>query len=98
MITASIKIGDGVTPALKKMQKALIAYPQAAEDKFVSLTPIRTGNARSHTKLSSNKKTIEANYAYADPLDHGHSKQAPQGMTKPFEAWRKQQSKKIFGK
>lgn len=97
MISVDIKIGDKFTPVLKGMASRLARYPQDAEQQFKSLTPIDTGNARRRTKLVNND-TIEANYPYAVPLDNGHSKQAPQGMTKPFEKWVRQQSKKIFGK
>lgn len=96
MITVDIKIDDGLTKVLKGMQKELTKYPQDAEAKFKSLTPIDTGNARRHTKLVGNR--IEANYQYAQPLDNGHSKQAPQGMVKPFSKWMKDKSRKIFGK
>ena len=50
---------------------------------FVSQTPIKQGNARRHTRLVNNK--IEANYAYAERLDEGYSKQAPKGMITPTE-------------
>lgn len=49
---------------------------------FRSMTPVRTGNAKSNTTLSGNR--IMANYAYAMPLDNGSSKKAPQGMTVPM--------------
>lgn len=97
MIKVGIEIDDGLTPVLKGMMKELKKYPQDAEDKFISLTPIRTGNARRNTHLSG-KNTISANYAYAQPLDNGHSRQAPDGMTRPFEAWVKTKVKQIFGK
>lgn len=97
MITVDIKIGDKLTPALKNMRKELAKYPQAAEDKFVSLTPVRSGNARSHTHLVNNK-TIQANYPYAQRLDEGWSKQAPKGMVEPFSRWARAQAKRIFGK
>lgn len=48
---------------------------------FVKNTPIRSGNARRKTKKSGN--TIDANYPYAQRLEEGYSKQAPQGMTEP---------------
>ena len=48
---------------------------------FKNITPKRTGNARSNTKLT--KTTILADYAYADKLDKGSSSKAPQGMSKP---------------
>lgn len=48
-----------------------------------SNTPIRGGNARRNTKLSSNGLTINSNYGYAGPLDDGYSKQSPKGFTEP---------------
>jgi hypothetical protein len=50
---------------------------------FVLQTPILKGNARRHTRLVNDK--IEANYAYAERLDEGYSKQAPKGMVTPTE-------------
>ena len=97
MIDVNIKIDDGMKQPLQNMIKELQQYPKDAEAKFVSLTPIRSGNARNHTRLRGNS-TIEANYPYAQRLDNGWSKQAPAGMTKPFEAWVKQKVKQIFGK
>jgi hypothetical protein len=97
MITTNIKITDGITPVLKGMKKALADYPQQAELKFIALTPIKTGNARSNTGLVGKNKIV-ANYPYAQRLDQGWSRQAPAGMTKPFEAWVKTKVKQIFGK
>ena len=97
MIDVNIKIDDGITPVLKGMARELARYPQDAEKEYKSLTPIDTGNARRRTKLASNDR-IEANYPYAQPLDNGHSRQAPQGMTKPFEKWVRGKLKQIFGK
>jgi hypothetical protein len=112
MISTNIKISDGITPMLKGMQKQLKAYPKDAEAKFIALTPIGDpnrwknprrpagyipGNARRSTGLV-NKNTIKADYAYAVPLDQGHSTQAPNGMTKPFQAWVRAKVKQIFGK
>jgi ethanolamine ammonia-lyase small subunit len=51
---------------------------------FKSITPKRSGNARRKTRLDTSK-TIQANYAYAEALDSGASKQAPKGMVKPTE-------------
>jgi hypothetical protein len=96
MISANIKFNDKITPVIAGMKKAAAAYPRQAEAKFKSLTPIDTGNARRNTKLRGNT-AIEANYAYAQPLDSGHSKQAPQGMTKPFEQWVRERAQMIFG-
>lgn len=97
MIKVDINIDDKLTPILKGMQKELASYPADALKEFKALTPIDTGNARRRTTLVNND-TIEANYAYAKPLDEGHSKQAPYGMTKPFEKWQRTKSKRIFGK
>jgi len=68
---------------IKQIQKVLdpknltnVAYPV-----FLKNTPIKTGNARSHTV--KNVDEIEANYPYARRLDNGYSRQSPAGMTKP---------------
>jgi hypothetical protein len=97
MIQIDIKIDDKLTPVLKGMAKELKRYPQDAEDKYVSLTPIKSGNARNNTYLQGQDRIV-ANYAYAQRLDEGHSKQAPRGMTQPFEAWVRQKTRQIFGR
>lgn len=51
-----------------------------AADYMRSITPIRTGNARAHTYASSETE-IDADYSYAEKLDQGYSKQAPEGMS-----------------
>lgn len=50
---------------------------------LVNKTPIKSGNAQRKTKLINNKSTIVSDYAYADRLDNGSSKQAPKGYTEP---------------
>lgn len=64
----------------------------AAKDmhrKFVSETPIDTGNARRRTDLSGNE--IQANYDYSIRLEkEGWSRQAPSGMSAPTIAWQQQ--------
>ena len=92
-----IDIKDGITSDLKRIQKELDALPKEALQKYVSLTPIDKGNARRKTRLK-NKDTIEANYPYAKRLDEGYSKQAPDGMTKPWEDWLNNKVDKIMGK
>lgn len=52
---------------------------------FVNKTPVRSGNARRNTRLE-NDNTIVAAYPYAERLDDGYSKQAPNGMVRPTEA------------
>jgi hypothetical protein len=97
MIDVSIKVDDKITPELKRLQRQLTALPQDGLDKFVSLTPVRSGNARRSTRLRGND-TIVADYPYAERLDNGYSKQAPKGMSKPFDDWFKKKLKQIFGK
>ena len=62
----------------RKLKKTI---PQKAWKFFKDHTPIDTGFARRHTKLRGT--TIEARYHYASYLENGHSKQAPNGMSKP---------------
>lgn len=55
-------------------------------------TPVDTGRARKSTLLKDNE--IQARYPYAQRLDQGWSKQAPEGMTKPTENYIEQYVKK----
>ena len=81
----SIKINSKVFD--KRMKKALQVPYQTMADALpilISNTPRgSSGYARSQTTLSSNKLSIESNYPYAEALDSGSSKQAPDGFTKP---------------
>lgn len=77
-----IKIKTNISPILKNMQRKIDNIPNDAYKVFVKETPVRSGNARRKTKLR-NKKTIEANYPYAQRLDEGYSKQSPEGMVEP---------------
>jgi hypothetical protein len=70
--------------------------PKEAYDYFVDSTPIRTGNARSKTRLRGN--TIDADYAYAERLDDGYSRQAPKGMTGPTEKFLQKRIDDLIGK
>lgn len=97
MISADIKIDDKIQQMTKRIKRDLAKYPKEAEAEFKSLTPIRSGNARRHTNLRGNDKIV-ADYAYAERLDDGYSKQAPRGMSIPFEKWVRQKVKQIFGK
>jgi hypothetical protein len=71
----------------KRMKNALKVPYQTMADALpvlISNTPRgSSGYARSQTKLSSNKLSIESNYPYAEALDSGSSKQAPRGFTTP---------------
>jgi hypothetical protein len=66
---------------VEKIDKSLKDVSSQAHKFFVSITPINKGNARRRTRLVNGN--IEANYNYAEHLDEGSSKQAPQGMTEP---------------
>ena len=87
---------NNITPSLQRIQKRLAALPQLAYKEFVRVTPVRSGNARRKTKLQ--KDTIVADYPYAQRLDEGYSKQAPQGMTKPTEDFIRKEIDKIMRK
>lgn len=96
MIKVDIRFDDKLNQQLDSIQQQLKAYPQQALEEFKSLTPIRQGNARRRTTLKNDR--IEADYPYATRLDQGWSKQAPNGMTQPFEQWVRARVKQIFGK
>jgi hypothetical protein len=85
-----------MTPSLDKIQKQLQAVPSQAHRFFVSVTPRDTGNARSKTSLKGT--TIEANYPYAQRLNKGWSKQAPQGMVAPTVKFIERLIRKIIRK
>jgi hypothetical protein len=81
-----VNIGTNkISPSLKNKVKLLDAVPDQAYTFFKAHTPIKTGNARSRTVLK--KDTIIAAYPYAQRLDDGYSRQAPDGMSKPTEAY-----------
>lgn len=92
----SVTIRNGITKDLKRIQKELNALPKETHKELVDTTPIDTGNARNSTKLNGNK--INADYPYFIRLDHGWSKQAPNGMTKGLGEWFIRRAKQIFRK
>lgn len=82
------------TRALEKaFDQASDVPAQASEEayryfvKTTPIAPINGGNARSRTVYNQNSKTITGDYAYAQRLDEGYSKQAPQGMSEPTIAF-----------
>jgi hypothetical protein len=89
-------VKDLITPNLNIKGRALKQLPLDTYKYWVSITPVKTGAARRNTHLSGN--TINADYPYAKPLDDGHSRQAPKGMSKPTEAWLKKHVKRLLGK
>ena len=91
-----IVINDKITPNTKTKKKQLAQVPSDAFTFFRAHTPVRSGNARRNTVL--NKNTIVGAYPYAQRLDDGYSKQAPDGMSKPTEAYIKKRLDAILGK
>lgn len=89
-------VKNTMSPSITKIQGQLEGLAKQAYTEFVKQTPVRSGNARRRTKLQNN--TIVADYAYARKLDEGHSKQSPQGMSKPTEEFIKIQLDKIMRK
>lgn len=83
---AKVKVTkNNITPSVNKIVARFDELPRLAYEHWKSITPIRSGNARRRTRLQGRK--IKANYNYAVPLDRGWSRQAPQGMSKPTEAY-----------
>jgi hypothetical protein len=80
-----ITIDDKITSDLDKKIKELNQIPRQAYNFFKAETPIRSGRARKNTILKND--TIMARYPYAERLDNGYSRQAPNGMSKPTEAF-----------
>lgn len=96
MIKVDLNINDQLSGEIKSIKKKLQAVPQQSLDQYKQLTPIRSGNARRKTRLAND--TIVGDYPYAERLDNGWSKQAPDGMTVPFERWLRRKMKSILGK
>jgi hypothetical protein len=93
-MSVELQVQDTITSSIKAIITKMKALPQDAFVEFVKDTPIRSGNARRSTTLSGN--TIKAEYAYAKRLDQGYSKQAPQGMSAPTEAFIKKRITQIL--
>lgn len=85
-----------VSKMFDQAEKVAKTLPKEAYDYFVDSTPIRTGNARRNTSLRGN--TINANYAYAERLDDGYSRQAPKGMSEPTEKFLQKRIDNLIGK
>lgn len=97
MIQLDVKVtSDTWTPLSRRIRRQLAQLPQLALNTFKNNTPIKTGYARSNTRLINNS-VITANYAYAETLDRGYSNQSPRGMTKPTEEFVRTSVKKIIG-
>ena len=92
-----------ITSSINSIQSKIKKVPKDAFDVFYNQTPVRTGNAKSKTRLRGD--TIEADYNYAKVLDKGRhmtnkgkrgSNQAPRGMTKPTVEFIKRRMKQIL--
>jgi hypothetical protein len=71
---------------LQQIKKEITATAMAKEAhqyfrKITPIAPVQGGNARRNTFLVND--TVQANYPYAQRLDQGYSRQAPDGMSKP---------------
>lgn len=95
-IKFQVEIRSDVDQELARIQRQLAQVPREAYDFFVKETPVRSGNARRKTRRTGD--TIHANYDYAQRLDQGWSKQAPNGMVEPTQRFIEQRLKKITGK
>ena len=66
---------------MENIERSIGKIKDFAAEEFRAITPIRTGNARS--KTSRVNVGVEAAYPYANKLNDGFSRQAPDGMTAP---------------
>ena len=89
-------VSNNLTPSINRIVKDLQDLPRDAYNFWLQTTPKQSGNARNKTKLAG--QTIRADYPYAQVLDKGSSKQAPQGMSKPTERFIKNEIKKRLRK
>lgn len=85
-----------IPAASRRIQRQLNRLPDEAYDVFRKETPIRTGNARSKTRLRGD--TIDANYPYAQRLDDGYSRQSPRGMIQPTLQYLRKRVRQIIGR
>lgn len=96
MITTNVKFTDNISKVVSDLKQEAKDLPKVSLEKFRSLTPIKTGNARRNTALQGSK--IIGAYNYSGKLDEGTSKQAPKGMVQPFDQWFKSYTEKQFRK
>lgn len=94
MIQVTVKLVNDISPYCERVKAELAKYPDRALTEMRRLTPIRSGNARRRTTLEN--QMIQADYAYAQRLDQGWSRQAPRGMTEPLQRWAQREARRIF--
>jgi len=75
------KVKNNIAGDLSMKIQEIQTVADQAYDYFRKITPKRTGNAQRKTRLS--RKTIQADYPYAQRLNQGSSAQAPRGMSEP---------------
>jgi len=96
-VSIKFTVTENTIPATtRRIQRQLNRLPDEAYDVFYKETPIRTGNARSKTRLRGN--TIDANYPYAQRLDDGYSRQSPRGMIEPTMKYLRNRVRQIIGR
>lgn len=96
-IKFGVNIKSDAVQSIAKMRQDLAQLPEQAHKFFVGITPKDTGSARKNT--SRNGNIIHADYAYAQRLDNGWSKQyGGKGMTKPTTEFIQKRLKQITGK
>lgn len=93
MIQFKASLTGSIAGDLSRVKQELAAYPQRALTQFREFTPVRSGNARRRTTLRQD--VILAQYPYAQRLDQGWSRQAPDGMTKPMQQWQQKEIRRI---
>jgi hypothetical protein len=88
-----------ISPDIQAKLKRLGSVPPDAYQFFRKTTPIKSGNARKNTDYDSTETggTITGDYPYANRLNEGYSRQAPEGMTKPTIAHIRRLVRKILG-
>lgn len=79
------RVTNRIGPSLRRKAKLLQPIPKKGYDHFKTVTPIDSGNAKSKTKYSTTRNggRITGDYNYANRLNNGYSRQAPEGMTEP---------------
>lgn len=82
--------------SLGQIEQRIDRMPKQAFAFWRKITPKRSGNAKRKTILQGN--TIRARYPYAQRLDEGWSKKAPQGMYKPTLEYLKKIGRKAIRK
>lgn len=75
------KVQSQINERLREIERDLEPLVHNATKEFKKVTPKRTGNAKRQTTKKGN--SIDANYPYANRLNEGYSRQAPNGMTDP---------------